>query len=115
MSSVVTINDRLEANADAPMSGRERFLHTFMQNKLALTSAIYLLALLIVAIFGQSLLIHDPYEADLSRVLEGPSMDHWFGTDHLGRSNLSRVVVATSVALKAFFLNAGYQLSSHFA
>jgi peptide/nickel transport system permease protein len=92
---------------DAPLSGRQRFMFAFMQNKLALTSAIYLLLLLVVAVFGQALLIHDPYEADLAHVLEGPSIEHWLGTDHLGRSTLSRVVIATSVALKAAALGVG--------
>lgn len=89
------------------MTGRQRFVHAFMQNKLALFSAIYLLILLLVAIFGHALLIHDPFEADLSRVLEGPSAEHWLGTDHLGRSTLSRLVIATSVALKAAALGVG--------
>ncbi len=99
--------DHTGTNVPAPLSGRQRLVHAFMQNKLALVSAIYLLLLLTVAIFGQALLIHDPYEADLSRVLEGPSAEHWLGTDHLGRSTLSRVVIATSVALKAAALGVG--------
>ena len=94
----------------APMSGRQRFKHTFMQNKVAVTSAIYLLVLLTIAIFGESILIHDPYEADLQHVLEGPNAEHWLGTDHLGRSTLSRVVVATAVALKAAALGVGIAL-----
>ncbi len=93
--------------AGTPMSGRQRFMHTFMQNKVAVVSAIYLAVLLTVAIFGESILVHDPYEADLDHVLEGPTAEHWLGTDHLGRSTLSRVVVATAVALKAAALGVG--------
>jgi peptide/nickel transport system permease protein len=89
------------------MSSRERLVHTFLQHRLAVWSAAYLGALIIVAVFGQQLLIHDPNEADLAHVLEGPSAEHWLGTDHLGRSTLSRVVVATSVALKAAALGVG--------
>jgi hypothetical protein len=90
-----------------PLSGLQRFMLTFKQNKLALFSACYLLALVFVAIFGQYILVHDPLEVDLSRVLEGPSSEHLLGTDQLGRSTLSRVVVATTVAFKAAALGVG--------
>jgi len=90
-----------------PMTSRQRLVHTFLQHRLAVWSAGYLVVLILVALFGQHLLIHDPNEADLAHVLESPSAEHWLGTDHLGRSTLSRVVVATSVALKAAALGVG--------
>ena len=93
-----------------PLSGLQRFMLIFKQNKLALCSACYLLALVFVAIFGQYLLVHDPLEVDLTRVLEGPSAEHLLGTDQLGRSTLSRVVVATTVAFKAAALGVGIAL-----
>jgi peptide/nickel transport system permease protein len=95
------------ANGGSPMSSRDRFVHTFLQHRLAVWSAVYLAVLVLVAIFGQQFLIHDPNEADLAHVLESPSAEHWLGTDHLGRSTLARVVVATSVALKAAALGVG--------
>jgi ABC-type dipeptide/oligopeptide/nickel transport system permease subunit len=35
---------------------------------------------------------HDPAAQDLGNRLTGPSTDHWFGTDHLGRDVLSRLM-----------------------
>lgn len=93
-----------------PLSGLQRFMLIFKQNKLALFSACYLFLLVFVAIFGQYFLVHDPLEVDLSRVLEGPSAEHLLGTDQLGRSTLSRVVVATTVAFKAAALGVGIAL-----
>ena len=90
-----------------PMTSRQRLVHTFLQHRLAVWSAGYIVILILIALFGQHLLIHDPNEADLAHVLESPSAEHWLGTDHLGRSTLSRVVVATSVALKAAALGVG--------
>ena len=108
--SAVTANGNLAMGINAPMSGRQRFMHNFLQNRVAVISAVYLVILLAVAVFGEALLIHDPYEADLEHVLEGPTAEHWLGTDHLGRSTLSRVVAATATALKAAALGVGIAL-----
>jgi ABC-type dipeptide/oligopeptide/nickel transport system permease subunit len=41
----------------------------------------------------------NPFRQDLSRVLEGPSAEHPFGTDEFGRDLLSRVMVGGQVSL----------------
>jgi peptide/nickel transport system permease protein len=93
-----------------PLTGAERFLRTFVHHRLALISAVYLLVLLATAVFGQFLLTHEPNEVDLSRAFEAPSADHWLGTDHLGRSTLSRTVSASGVALRAAALGVGISI-----
>ena len=93
------------------LTGGQRFLAAFIQHRLALVSAVYLVFLGVIALVGESLLIRDPLHIDLSRVLEGPSAEHWFGTDHLGRSTLARVVVATRVALEAAALGVGIAIA----
>jgi len=45
------------------------------------------------ALFGEQLVPVDPYADDLLNALGGPSADHWFGTDSLGRDIFSRVIV----------------------
>ena len=45
------------------------------------------------AIFGPSVVPHDPYADDLINTLMPPSSEHWFGTDQLGRDVFSRVIV----------------------
>lgn len=45
------------------------------------------------AIFGPSLVPHDPYADDLLNALLPPDRAHWFGTDQLGRDVFSRVIV----------------------
>jgi peptide/nickel transport system permease protein len=43
---------------------------------------------------------HDPLEVDVTNRLNGPSAQHWLGTDQLGRDVLSRVLFGGQVALK---------------
>jgi peptide/nickel transport system permease protein len=47
----------------------------------------------ICAVFGPLIAPDDPYADDLLNDLVGPSGDHLFGTDRLGRDVLSRVIV----------------------
>lgn len=65
-----------------------------------LTIVAFSLAFLFVfmAIFGPAIAPYHPLESSASR-LQPPSLDHWFGTDHLGRDVFSRVVVATRLDL----------------
>lgn len=61
--------------------------------------AFSLFALIVtIAIFGPALAPYDPLASSGNR-LQPPSMDYWFGTDHLGRDVLSRVIHATRLDL----------------
>ncbi len=50
---------------------------------------------LVSAVFGPSLVPHDPLASNTSSALQAPSWRYWFGTDQLGRDIFSRVIVAT--------------------
>ena len=51
-----------------------------------------LLLILLVLLLTPWIAPHDPATQDLTNRLAGPSGDHWFGTDHLGRDVLSRLM-----------------------
>jgi len=51
--------------------------------------------LVLCAALGPSLVPYDPLASDTARALQAPSAQNLFGTDHLGRDILSRVVAAT--------------------
>ena len=61
-----------------------------------------LLVLLFVAtgLLAPWLAPHDPLRGDLGRTREGPSGEHWLGTDELGRDILSRIVWGARLTLR---------------
>jgi len=54
--------------------------------------AVLLTVILLVLVLTPWIAPHDPAAQDLSNRLAGPSAEHWFGTDHLGRDVLSRLM-----------------------
>lgn len=68
------------------------FIQPFLRNRGALLSAIFLTLVVLVTIFGETLAPYDPTEQVLSETRQGPSTDHWFGTDQFGRDIFSRVL-----------------------
>ncbi|MEO3999443.1 dipeptide/oligopeptide/nickel ABC transporter permease/ATP-binding protein [Mesorhizobium sp. CAU 1732] len=53
------------------------------------------------AIFAPVVAPYHPEAVDTLRRLQGPSLDHWLGTDSLGRDVLSRVIYGARVSLGA--------------
>jgi peptide/nickel transport system permease protein len=82
----------------------ELFRRRFMRHRMALIS-IGVLVFLLVVCFGADLFA--PYPAgprsvpqDLVLGPVGPNGQHWFGTDELGRDQLSRILYAGQISLK---------------
>ncbi|XOV82409.1 MAG: ABC transporter permease [bacterium] len=82
-------------------SGSARFLRRFRRQTLSLWALGFLMVLTLLAVFAPWVAPYDPLQQNLDRVLEGSSMDHWFGTDELGRDVFSRVLFASRVSLLA--------------
>ena len=55
----------------------------------------------LVAVFADFLSPYDPGKQDYGAVLQPPSLEHWLGTDYLGRDLLSRIIAGTRVSLVA--------------
>ncbi|WP_119343306.1 ABC transporter permease [Facilibium subflavum] len=76
----------------------------FKKNKIALMS-LWLLILIVLAVI--LLPWFSPYtyaHQDLLQVYQGPSAEHWFGTDSLGRDVFTRVMVGGRVTLEIGFV-----------
>ena len=51
------------------------------------------------ALFAPWIAPYDPNAVDIVHALQGPSADHWFGTDQVGRDVFSRVLFAAQINL----------------
>lgn len=69
------------------------------QNKLAVFSALVILAIIILAVFAPVFSPYDPAAQSLRERLAAPSAEHWLGTDKLGRDILSRIIYGARVSL----------------
>ena len=65
----------------------------------AALSLVVLATIGIVAVFAPLLAPYDPNDQNLSARLELPSLAHPFGTDHLGRDVLSRLLIGSRFSL----------------
>jgi ABC-type dipeptide/oligopeptide/nickel transport system permease subunit len=95
------------AGGDAPSTeelGEARPLRAdvwrrFRRNRLAMVGLVFIVLLLLAAIFAPLI---TPYDiTDRSQSFRAPpSADHWFGTDGIGRDVYSRVVFGARVSLR---------------
>jgi len=67
--------------------------------------------LAVAALAPRLLATHDPTALDLMASLQGPSTEHWFGTDESGRDLFSRVVHGTRESLAIGLGAAGLSLA----
>lgn len=92
--------------ATAPRAGRffapvRKF---FKGNLVGGIGAAIIVLLLIVAVAAPLIATHDPYRIDSTALRVSPGMDHFFGTDELGRDIFSRIVYGTRISLWVGFL-----------
>ncbi|MCW2105284.1 MULTISPECIES: ABC transporter permease subunit [Rahnella] len=75
------------------------FFHTFIRHPMALVSGGFILLLVLVAVFAPWLAPFDPMTPDWMALGVGPTPEHWFGTDDLGRDVLSRIIYGARISL----------------
>lgn len=96
MSSIVV--NQTQATARGRRLGRRRV------RRGELRAGVVLLAVLALACAAAPLLSsHGPTEVDVENLLQGPSAEHWLGTDQLGRDVFARILYGGRVALLLSF------------
>lgn len=75
----------------------------FLKRKVSIIGLVVLLIFFLMAIVGPALCSYDPLGQDTSMISQGPSAQHWFGTDYLGRDTFTRIVYGARVSLSISF------------
>ena len=78
----------------------------FKKNKTAMASGFFIVAVSLLSIFADWVTIHSFDEQFTDQVLIGPSLDHWLGTDDLGRDMYSRLIYGGRMSLAVGVLTA---------
>jgi peptide/nickel transport system permease protein len=85
----------------APSRGAvSRVIDGLRRDPLGLAGFVLVCLIVLSAVFAAWLAPRDPLEVDVYHRLAAPSLQHWLGTDQLGRDVLSRVLFGGQVALK---------------
>jgi len=82
---------------------RPGFWVRFLHQRWAVAGVVFLLIVIVAAIFAPLIAPHPPDAQDINAVNAGPSFSHWFGTDDLGRDILSRLIWGARISLRAAF------------
>jgi ABC-type dipeptide/oligopeptide/nickel transport system permease subunit len=83
-----------------PVSLRRDVWRRFRQNRLAFGGLIVLGVIVLMAIFAPIIAPFDPTQIDPANARQGPSAEHWLGTDQIGRDVFSRIVYGARVSLR---------------
>jgi len=111
--SLLNTESRLELEADLPLAADEAdtFAATrvgsptkdawqrFRHNWAAMISLAVILAIIIMAIFAPFMHTANPLAQNFDLLDQGPSLQHWFGTDATGRDQYTRLVFGLRVPL----------------
>ena len=99
------------ARSELPLIHRSPFaafnLRLIREKPLGAIGGGIFLFFLFCGIFADVLAPYGVNETDMVARLQAPSWEHWFGTDHLGRDVLSRVLIGAQLSMTVGFLAAG--------
>ena len=76
----------------------KQFKETLKSSPLYLFSLLFILFLIISSLIAPLIPI-DPNVTDVSQMNQGPSAEHWFGTDQVGRDYFIRVIYGGRISL----------------
>lgn len=84
---------------EKPESQLKEMWEALRENTAAVVGLVIILILLLVALAGPFIMPYDPNFSDMSKSFIQPNMQHWFGTDQLGRDIFSRIIAGARISL----------------
>jgi peptide/nickel transport system permease protein len=80
------------------------------QTRGAKVSLVVVVSVILIAVAADVIAPYDPLIQDYTALLQAPSLSHPFGTDHVGRDILSRVIHGTRTSIAAGMLSVGFAI-----
>jgi len=90
-----------------PRRNRSRAWKKLRANRPALLGAMVVIAFVLLALLAPVLPIADPAATDWGKIRLSPSLQHWLGTDEIGRDIFSRMVWGARASLLAGVVSVG--------
>jgi len=88
------------------LTAQQTYYH-LKRNWLAAVGGLLVLTVFMIAILAPWIAPYDPSKIDIKNILVGPTSQHLFGTDELGRDVLSRMIWGSRVSLEVGFVAIG--------
>lgn len=95
-----------EIAARPPRSLWSDGIRRLKRNKAAVVSGWFILFICVLAALAEIVAPYSFETQNIDRMLQGPSAQHWFGTDSLGRDLLSRIIYGARMSMSVGVLTA---------
>ena len=92
----VRVNEALIARSARWTHGVTRFVR---RQPVGAVSGIVLIAIVLIAIFAPVVARYEPTQVFRGEALLGPSGEHWFGTDDIGRDVYARIIFGARISV----------------
>jgi ABC-type dipeptide/oligopeptide/nickel transport system permease subunit len=112
-SEVVEVTGRSQLFEASPRSESylTQSLRRLLRNRGSVLGGLFLLALVVVAIFAPLIAPYDPIEIYPAEARQAPSPGHLAGTDKFGRDTMSRIIFGTRISLRVGLIGVAIALS----
>ena len=105
--SVVSIPNQSSNASWLTKLKHNRTWQKFSRNKVGLFGLLVIVIFSLAAIFAPQIAPYLPNKTDWLAVRQAPSMEHWLGTDEIGRDIFSRILYGAQASLMAGFFSVG--------
>jgi peptide/nickel transport system permease protein len=94
----------------APVKKRKRkktFFTLLLSNRLAVIGLFFIVVWTLLAVVATWIAPHSPTDTDTVSKLQGPTIQHWLGTDNYGRDILSRILYGARISIWTGLIGVG--------
>ncbi len=101
---------QITARKTTVLTPTRQALRRFRRHRLAVLGTIVVGIFILLSAFAPIVARHDPNAVDLLARSQGPSAQHWFGTDRTGRDTFARTLYAGRISLSIGFAAAAISI-----